>query len=149
MPYQPAPDERGLVGPVVIHDQVDVQAVRHIGVDMAEERAELHGAVSPLTLAQHFARFDLQRSEQGRGAVAHVVVRPPFDLPRPHRQQRLRAVQRLDLAFLIHAQDQGLLRRAQIQPDNVAHFFDEQGIVGEFEGFTPGGSDGIIAAGGA
>lgn len=41
MPYQPAPDDRRLVSPVVIHDQVDIQAVRHIGVDVAEERTEL------------------------------------------------------------------------------------------------------------
>src|SRR6516162_1616305 len=65
--------------------------------------------------------------------MAHVVVRPPFDPSRQHRQQWLRAVERLDLALLIHTQDQGLLRQPQIQLDDVADFFNEQRVVREFE----------------
>jgi hypothetical protein len=39
----------------------------------------------------------------------------------------------LDLAFLVDAQDQGFIRRIEIQTDDIADFFDEERVGGEFE----------------
>jgi hypothetical protein len=61
-------------------------------------------------------------------------VGAPLGHARHHRQDRLRAIERLDLAFLIHAQHQRPIRRVQVQPDDVAHLVDEQRIGGELEG---------------
>ena len=66
-----------------------------------------------------------------------VVVRAPLDLARAHRQQRLGAVERLDLAFLVDAQDQRPIRRGHVQPDHVAHLRDEVGVGRELEGLDP------------
>jgi hypothetical protein len=44
----------------------------------------------------------LQGGKQRGGAVAEVVVGAPLGQPRPERQDRLRAVQRLDLGLLVH-----------------------------------------------
>jgi len=60
------------VRPVIVHDQMHVQARRHVGVDLVEERAELFSAAVALTLPQHLARFHVQRGKQGRRAVAHI-----------------------------------------------------------------------------
>ena len=136
MPNQPASDGRRLVRPVIVHDQMHVQARRHVGVDLVEERAELFSAAVALTLPQHLARFHVQRGKQGRRAVAHIVMRPPLDLPRAHGQERLSVVQGLDLTFLVDAQYQGLVRRVHIQPDNIPDFFDEQRVARELERFT-------------
>ena len=75
-------------------------------------------------------------NERGR-AVPLVVVRAPLDLARAHRQQRLGAVERLDLAFLVDAQDQRPIRRGHVQPDHVAHLRDEVGVGRELEGLDP------------
>jgi len=45
----------------------------------------------------------------------------PLGLPRPHRQQRLAAVERLDLRFLIDAQHQRMVGRIEVEADDVAH----------------------------
>ena len=56
-------------------------------------------------------------------------MRPTLGQARPHRQQRLRATQRLDLGFLIEAEHHGLGRRMQIQPDDVMNFRSASGSV--------------------
>src|SRR6476619_2213597 len=61
--------------------------------------ARWRGMHWPITVPA-FHRGDEAR-EQRRGAVALVIVRAPLDLPRTHRQQRLRAIEGLDLALLI------------------------------------------------
>jgi hypothetical protein len=48
----------------------------------------------------------------------------------------------LALAFLVHREDQGVVRRVQVQPDHIAQFFDEESIGGELKlsvrcGLTP------------
>lgn len=86
--------------------------------------------------AGHRARGDVERREQRGGAVACVVVRMAFHLPWSHRQQRLRAVERLDLALLIHTQNQRPFRRCQGEPDDVADLLHEQRIGRELEGLA-------------
>ena len=76
---------------------------------------------------------DVQRGEQRRGAVAVVVVRAALDPAFLHRQDRHRAVQRLDLGLLIHAQHDRVLRRGQIQPADVGDLPDQLGVGGEPE----------------
>ena len=63
-----------------------------------------------------------------------VVVGAPLGLAGPHRQQRLGAVQRLDLALLVDAQHHRAIRRIEIEPDDVAHLLHEQRIGRELEG---------------
>jgi len=69
--------------------------------------------------------------------VALVIVRAPLDLPWTHRQQRLRAIEGLDLALLIDADHQRLVGRIEIEPDDVAHLLDELRIGGELERLRP------------
>ena len=104
---------------------------RHAGVDMPQEGEELLVPVAPLALGEHFSGGDVQGGEQGRGAVADVVVGHPLDVAEPHGQHWLGALERLDLGLFVDAQDYGVIGRVQVQPDDVAHFLDR--IVGEFE----------------
>ncbi len=94
---QPVADGLSFVGGVVVHDQVDVKVSRDIGLDLVEDLPELAGAVFRVAAADHCAGRHVQRGEQRRGAVADVVVRPPLRVAGHHRQQRLGAVERLDL----------------------------------------------------
>jgi hypothetical protein len=66
-------------------------------------------------------------------AGALVVMGAPLDLSGLHRQKRLRAVERLDLALFVDADHQRFLRRIEIETDNVAHLFDELRVRGQLE----------------
>ena len=51
--------------------------------------------------------------------MARVIVGPPLHLPGPHGQQWLRAIQGLNLGFLVDAQHERLIRRVEVQPHDA------------------------------
>ena len=102
-----------LMRAVVVHDQVNVEVRRHGCFDRAQEAQELLVPVPRLAFGQHLAGEYVQRGEQGGGAVPFVVVSDALDVPEAHRQQRLRPLQCLHLAFLVDTQHQRLIRRIQ------------------------------------
>ena len=67
----------------------------------------------------------VESRKQGRGAVALVVVRHRAGAALLHRQARLGAVERLDLALFIDRQHQGFVRRIEIKADDVLDLLDE------------------------
>jgi hypothetical protein len=42
---KPVPDQRGLVGGVVVHDDMDIEISRDLGFHVIEELAEFHRAM--------------------------------------------------------------------------------------------------------
>jgi hypothetical protein len=54
-----------------------------------------------------------------------------------HRQARLGPVQNLNLTLLVGAQNYGVFRGIQAQPNDVLQSFAELGIAAEFEGSHP------------
>ena len=125
---EPVADRLGLVGPVVVHDDVDVEISRDVRLDEVEEFAELSGPMARETFADDLSRGDVEgREERGR-AVALVVVAAPLRLPGAHRQEGLGTVQGLDLALFVDTENQGTIRRRQIQTDDVADLLHEEGI---------------------
>src|SRR5215472_12920582 len=75
----------------------------------------------------------VQRDEQGGGAVALVVMGHGATTAALHRQPRLGAVERLDLALLIDRQHQRMLGRVDIEADNILNLSGKRGIVGQLE----------------
>ena len=61
----------------------------------------------------------------------------PFRDAWQHRQDRLGAVEGLDLALLVDTEHQRAIRRRHVKADNVADLVDEVRITGEFEGLGP------------
>ena len=51
-----------------------------------------------------------------------------------HREAGLGAVQRLDLALLVHAQDNRLVGRVQVEANDIGKLLGEAGVLGELEG---------------
>ena len=88
---------------------------------VAQELAEFDRAVTLVAAADDLAGGDVQGGEQRGRAVPLVIMAAPLDLPWPHRQQRLGAVERLDLRLFIDAEHQGAVGRIDVEPDNVAH----------------------------
>src|SRR5262245_59478031 len=85
---------------------MDVEPVRDPSIDLFEEVQELGRAVAPVALADDEARGDIEGGEQRGRAVPHITVRPPFGDARHHRQDRLFAVEGLDLALFVDAENQ-------------------------------------------
>jgi hypothetical protein len=99
----------------------------HHRIDVVEELAELDRAVPGEATADYGPRPDVERREQAGGAVASIVVGTPLRPPRPQRQQRLGAVQRLHLGLLVHGQHQRPIRWSEVEPDDIAYLLGKQG----------------------
>src|ERR1041385_1481306 len=152
---QPAPTRRGVVDliarvarqprtnlgdfmrAVVVHHQVNVEPTWQIRIDLIEKPKELLMSVSAVATADRNTAGYIHSRKQRSDSVAFVVVR----LPRRHagreRQNRLRAIQRLNLALLVYAEHNSAVRRIQVQPHDVPHLLDELRVFGELEIFYP------------
>ncbi|SDZ20394.1 hypothetical protein SAMN05660209_05019 [Geodermatophilus africanus] len=81
----------------------------------------------------------LQRREQRRGAVSDVVEAGRLRVPGPDRQHRRGPLQGLQLRLFIHAEHHRLLRRMQVEPDDVTDLALQLRVGGELERLRPPG----------
>src|SRR5260370_12091827 len=109
MPGQPLAYLRMLVGRIVVDDGVDYFSHRDLLLDRVEEADELLMAMALHVAADDGAVEDVEGCEQRGGAVTFVVVRHRPGTARPHRQTRLGAVARLDLALLVYRDEDRLV----------------------------------------
>ena len=133
MPRQPAPDLGVLVRRGVIDDEVQVLVGWRDVIDDAQEFQPLLVPVSVIAHADDRAIERVERREQRRRAVPFVVVRHRAAAPPLQRQPRLRAIERLDLTLLIHAQDERVLGRIEIQPNDRLDLLGERRIATDLE----------------
>src|SRR3546814_7087110 len=101
---KPCLDLRRLVGGIIVHHEVDVRPLGHLGVDPPEEVEELGRPMALVAFSDHGAGGDIERGEQGCRAITDISVRTSLGPARRHGQYRLLAIQRLDLRLLVHAQ---------------------------------------------
>ena len=133
MAREPGADLRMLMDGVVVEDNVDQLAGRNLRLNGVEEADKLLMAVTLHVAADDRAVEDVERSEQGRGAVALIVVGHGSGATLLHRQAGLSAVERLDLALLVDRKHDGVRRRIDIKPDDITQLGDEVGIIGQLE----------------
>ena len=137
VPSEPGADLGMLVGGVVVEDGVDQLAGRHGGLDPIEEADELLMPVARHALADDAAVEHVQRREQGRRAVADVVMRHGAGPTLLDRQPRLRPVERLDLGLLVDREHQTVRRRIEVEADHVAQLGRERRIGRQLEAPHP------------
>ena len=135
MGFEPALYGRRLMGGVVVNDEMEIETGGGLLVDQSEKAQEL-----AMSMARHAGPDDLavqhvQRCEQGGGAVALVVVGHGTGTPLLHGQSRLSAVEGLDLALFVDAEDQRLVGRIEVEPDHVLHLGREVLVARDFERF--------------
>ena len=107
MPPEPGFHARVLVGPVVVHDEMQTEFGRSFDIDLLEEAEELLMPMTRHAVADHFAVEHAEGRKQGGRAVAFVVVRHRPTAAFLQRQARLGAIEGLNLTFLVDAQHQG------------------------------------------
>src|SRR5260370_31974350 len=134
MSSKPAQDHRVLVGAVVVSDQVNLLVRRGLPIDSLEDLQPLLVEVSRHAAADNLTVQRTQSCEQGRGAIAFVVVSHRATTALLDRQARLGPIESLDLALLIGAQDESVLWWVEIECNDIFHLLDETPIVTELEG---------------
>ncbi len=118
----------GLMGVQVVQDDVDLPA-RMIDDDAVHEMPELDAPAAPVMAGVDQAGDHIQGREQGRGAMAFVlVVETGERFAVGQLQPALGALQRLDVGLLVHREHHGILRRLQIECDDVGGLLRERRI---------------------
>ena len=133
---KPAADPLGFMPTVVVQDEVHLEFCGHVAFDDIEKSAELTGTMTMMKLAQHVTAGDVESGEQAGGSVPFVVMATALDLSGAHGQKRRSAIQRLNLALLVHAQNQRSVGRVQIEADDVADLVDKQRITAQLKGLA-------------
>ena len=117
----------GLVGRVVIRDHVDHFAARLVDHQVGEKGDELSRGVPGRRLAQYFGGFRVERGIQRQRAVALILE--AVGASRREWQHRVEPVEGLNGRLLAHAENRRVLRRVQVETDDVGGFGLEVRIV--------------------
>ena len=121
--FQPGPDLGVIVRAVVVQNHMDGQILGGFTIDLAQKFSEFEVPMPRVTRAEDLPLQHIQCRKQTGGPVAFVIVRHRPTTPFLHWQPRLRPVQGLHLRFLIHAQNDGLVRWVQVYPHHVRQLF--------------------------
>ncbi|MGC8488129.1 MAG: hypothetical protein ACP5QO_07905, partial [Clostridia bacterium] len=103
----------------------------------APELPELLGPMPPPQTPHDHARRQVAGGKQACGPGPRVIVAPPFGAAGQRGEDRWHPVERLNRGLLLHAQDDGPLRRVPIQADHIADLVYEERIRGALEGLGP------------
>ena len=122
MPGEPGPDLRMLVGGVVVERSRGSASRPAPRLDRVEEADEFLMPVACMQRPMTVPSSTFERGEQRGRAVPLVVMRHRAGAALLHRQSRLGAVERLDLALLVDRQHDGMRRRIDIEADDVLNF---------------------------
>src|SRR5215469_2150863 len=147
-------NQLGFVGGEIVEDDVNLLPTRAQRYDLFEEGDEVAAGVAGTGFSMHASRLGVQRGIERKRAMAIVLEAVTFGASGRKWQNRVQPVQSLNRGLFIDAEHGGVLRRPQIQADNVGRLAFEVGIVAgqvtlqavRFEtGFLPHPMDGVFA----
>jgi hypothetical protein len=136
---EPGVHLRMLVTGVTVEDDVDYLAGRGLGLDRVDEANKLLMPVAPHAAANDLAVKHVESGVQRDGAVALVDMGHGSAAAAFRWQARLGAVERLDLRFLVDADDYAVRWRVDIKADDVPQLGDEIGVALQLELTDPAG----------
>src|SRR5580704_14991191 len=71
---QPVPNDRCLVSAVVVEHEVNVQIVRHLGLNDVQTPAELHRAMAPVELTNDTAGLQIQCGKRPKNPTVQRLI---------------------------------------------------------------------------
>ncbi len=104
-------------------------------VNRFQKFAKLYRSMPTMAFAQHRPSPHIQRRKQRGRPIPDIIMGSPLHLSGPHRQNRLFPIQSLNLRFLIDTQNQGSIRRVQVEPHNIPNLLNKKRILGQLESF--------------
>ena len=108
-------------------------------VQLPQESQDLLVPMLGHAFPDHTSVQDVQGRKQGGGTMALVVVGHDSAASFLHEQPWLDPLQGWNLDLLVHAKDNGLVRRVEVQSHDVGEFLREAKILRELETFGPVG----------
>ena len=133
MAAQPAGHARVFVRAVVIDDKVQLQIRRGLPIHLRQKLQKLLVPMAGHAGSNHPSIEHAEGREQRGGAMPFIVMGLTGGQSRTQRQQGPRAVQCLNLTFLVDTQDQRAVRRVQIKPHYVEQFLHEARVGAQLE----------------
>ena len=121
------------MGGVVVDDEVHIKLPWNVLIHILQERQVFLMTVPALALGQHLAVGNIEGGKEGGRPMPFVVVSDSLNISQAHRQQWLSPVQGLDLTLFVDTQYDRILRRAQIEADNVTDFFHKERVGRQLE----------------
>jgi len=112
MPVEPLHDLGMLVRRVIVEDHVDDLSRWEIRFDSVQEANEFLMPMALHAATDNLALENIECGEEGRRAVAFVIMGHRAGAPFLHRQSWLCAVEGLDLRFLIDRQHDRVRQRS-------------------------------------
>lgn len=113
----------------IVEDHMHLLPARLMGHEFGQERDELGRGMPLRGASQHRATAGLERRIEREGAVTGIFKAMPLDPAGRQGQHRIQPIQRLDCGLLIDTEDHRMLRRVQIQPNNIGRLALKVGIV--------------------
>jgi hypothetical protein len=129
MLLQEVSNELGSVGGEVVEDDMNLLPGRAQRHHFFEEGNEVTAGVAGRGSSVHAASLGVQRGIERKRSMPIVLEAVTLGSSRRKRQHRIEPIQGLNGGFLIDAEHGGMLRRPQIQADNVGRFAFELRIV--------------------
>jgi len=111
MPLEPGFDTRVFVSALVVHDPMEIQSRRGVGIDLLEEANKFLLPMARHTVSDDFPVKPAERRKPGRRPIAFIIMGLASRDSRTPGQPRLCPIQCLDWAFLVDTKHQRLIRR--------------------------------------
>ena len=122
-------DRLSFVRGEIVQDDVNLLPRGAQGYDLLQKGDELTAGMAGGGFAVDATGGGIERRIQGERAVPVVLEAVAFGASRRERQHGIETVQGLNGGLLINAEHGGVLRRAQIEAEDVGRFGFELGIV--------------------
>ena len=83
-PCQPFFDHGGFMGGVIVHDDVNVEALWNTSIDLLEKIEKLSGSMALVAFTDHESRRDIERRKERSCAVTNIRMGAAFRNARHH-----------------------------------------------------------------
>ncbi len=118
-----------LVGGEIVRDDVDLFAARLVDDDIGDEGDELRRAVPRRGLTQHLSGLGIERRVKRERSMPVVLKAMSLRSSRRERQYRIESIESVNSGLFIDAEHCAMLRRMQVQGDDVGRLFLKVRIV--------------------
>jgi len=130
-----------LVGSIIVGDEMNFQVGGNALINQAKELQPLSMAMPFLARADDRSVKGVQRGKERCRSMAYVVVCHRCRATTLEWQTQLRTIQRLNLAFLVSAEHNGVFGWIEIQANDVSELLGEPQIVTELERLNEVGAE--------
>jgi len=142
MALEPGHDLGMFVSGVVVADDVNIKPGGDLGLDLAQKGQPLLMAMTRGGMSKDLAR-EIEGGKQGHRSVTVVIVGLGADMTLAQGQTGLTALEGLTLALLIATEQEGTIRRIEIEANDIPEFLFKGQVLGKLEALASMGSYGV------